>query len=166
MKAHAMLLFAFAVYPGGTVAQTPKESFPMQAIGTFDVKVVPQNPDNAPAQASGVARLSLDKQFHGDLEATSQGEMLAAGDGTQSGAYVAIEKVTGSLHGHHGSFALVHRALMVQGTPQEWTVVVVPDSGTGALQGISGAMRIEITGGKHFYRFDYALPNSETADKP
>jgi hypothetical protein len=84
--------------------------------------------------------------------------MLAAGDGTQSGAYVAIEKVTGSLQGRIGSFLLVHRALMVKSTPQEWTVVVVPDSGTGALQGISGSMRIEITDGKHFYRFDYTLP--------
>ncbi|WP_368563949.1 DUF3224 domain-containing protein [Pseudoxanthomonas sp. UTMC 1351] len=166
MKAYAILLLAFAVYPDGTAAQTPKESFSMQAIGTFDVKVVPQSPDNAPAQASGVARLSLDKQFHGDLEATSQGEMLAAGDGTQSGAYVAIEKITGSLHGHSGSFALVHRALMVQGTPQEWTVVVVPDSGTGALRGISGSMRIEITEGKHFYQFDYVLPHGEKAGKP
>jgi hypothetical protein len=166
MKAYAILLLAFAVYPGGAAAQTPKESVPMQATGTFDVKVAPQNPDNAPAQASGLARLSLDKQFHGDLEATGQGEMLASGDGTQSGAYVAIEKVAGSLHGHSGSFVLVHRALMVQGTPQEWTVVVVPDSGTGALRGISGSMRIEITEGKHFYRFDYALPNGDNADKP
>jgi hypothetical protein len=162
MKAHAFFLLAFAVYPGGTAAQTLKETVPMQATGTFDVKVAPQKPDNAPAQASGVARLSLDKQFHGDLEATGQGEMLASGDGTQSGAYVAIEKVTGSLHGRSGSFYLVHRALMVQSTPQEWTVVVVPDSGTGALQGISGAMRIEITEGKHFYHFDYDLPNDAT----
>ncbi|MEJ1095124.1 MULTISPECIES: DUF3224 domain-containing protein [unclassified Pseudoxanthomonas] len=166
MKVFALFLLAFAVYPDGTAAQTPKESFPMQASGTFDVKVVPQTPDNAPAQSSGVARLSLDKQFHGDLEATSQGEMLASGDGTQSGAYVAIEKVNGSLHGQGGSFVLVHRALMVQGTPQEWTVAVVPDSGTGALRGISGSMRIEITEGKHFYRFDYALPQAENADKP
>lgn len=130
----------------------------MQATGIFDVKVAPQNADNAPAQASGLARLSLDKRFHGALDATGQGEMLAAGDGTQSGAYVALEKVTGSLQGRSGSFHLVHRALMVQGTPQEWTVVVVPDSGTGDLQGISGSMRIEIADGKHFYHFDYRLP--------
>lgn len=137
----------------------------MQATGTFDVKVAPQNADNEPAKASGAGRLSIDKQFHGDLEGTGQGEMLAAGDGSQSGAYVAIEKITGSLQGRSGSFLMVHRALMVQGTPQEWTVVVVPDSGTGALQGISGSMRIDITEGKHFYRFDYVVPG-ENSGKP
>ncbi len=159
MKAHALFVLAFALYPlGAGAAQTPMESTPVQATGTFDIKVKPQNPDNPPSQASGVGRLSLDKQFHGDLDAIGQGEMLAGGDGSCSGAYVAMEKVTGSLHGRSGSFMLVHRALMVQGTSQEWTVVVVPDSGTAELQGLGGSMRIDIADGKHSYRFDYTLP--------
>jgi hypothetical protein len=132
----------------------------MHATGSFDVKVNPQTADNPEAQASALARLSLDKQFHGDLEATGHGEMLAAGDGSQSGAYVALEKVSGSLRGRHGSFVLVHRALMVQGTPQEWTVVVVPDSGTGELSGLGGAMQITIANGKHTYDFSYTLPDN------
>ena len=88
----------------------------MHATGHFDVTVTPQTPDNPQARASGLGRLSLDKQFHGDLDAASQGEMLAAGDGTTSGAYVALEKVNGKLHGRSGTFVLVHRALMVDGT--------------------------------------------------
>jgi len=166
MKAQALFLFTrlsarllacAALLPVSVSAQTTTESFPMHALGTFEVKIQPQTADNPPAQASGLGRLSLDKLFQGDLEATGQGEMLVSGDGSKSGAYVAIEKITGTLHGRSGSFVMVHRALMVQGTPQEWTVVVVPDSGTGALEGLSGSMRILIAGGKHSYDFSYAL---------
>ena len=139
-------------------AQTPMEPATMHATGHFDVKVTPQTPDNPQAKASGLARLSLDKQFHGDLDATSQGEMLAAGDGTTSGAYVALEKVTGKLHGRGGSFVLVHRALMVGGMPQEWTVTVVPGSGTDELAGLAGSMQITIADGKHGFDFSYTLP--------
>lgn len=130
----------------------------MHATGHFDVTVTPQTPDNPQARASGLGRLSLDKQFHGDLDAASQGEMLAAGDGTTSGAYVALEKVSGKLHGRSGTFVLVHRALMVDGTPQEWTVAVVPGSGTGELAGLGGAMTITLADGKHGYDLDYILP--------
>jgi hypothetical protein len=129
----------------------------MHAAGHFDVKVQPQTADNPQAAASGLGRLSLDKQFHGDLDATSQGEMLASGDGT-SGAYVAMERVSGTLHGRGGSFVLVHRALMVDGAPQEWTVVVVPGSGNGELAGLAGALTITIADGRHIYDFGYTLP--------
>lgn len=131
----------------------------MQATGTFEVKIAPQAPDNDQAKAAGLARLSLDKRFHGALEATSQGEMLAdSGGGQQDGAYVAMERVSGTLDGREGGFVLVHRALMRGGTPQEWTVTVVPGSGTGALAGIEGAMTIAIENGRHDYAFEYALP--------
>ncbi len=164
MKALTPLLSALAVFTLAAVvsatasAPTSTEPAAMHATGHFDVKVAPQTPDNPQARASGLARLSLDKQFHGDLDATSQGEMLAAGDGTTSGAYVALEKVSGRLHGRSGTFVLVHRALMVDGVPQEWTVVVVPGSGTGDLAGLAGAMTITIAGGKHGYDLSYTLP--------
>jgi hypothetical protein len=156
MKAFVPLLLACSSCQPAA-AQTDTESIPMHALGTFEVKVQPQTADNPPAQASGLGRLSLDKRFHGDLEASGQGEMLASGDGSKSGAYVALEKITGTLHGRSGSFVMVHRALMVQGTPQEWTVTVVPESGTGALEGLSGSMRIVIEGGTHSYDFSYTL---------
>lgn len=129
----------------------------MHATGNFEVKVQPQAADNPPAAAAGLGRLSLDKRFHGELEASGQGEMLAAGDGT-SGAYVAMEKISGTLHGRRGSFVLVHRALMVDGTPQEWTVAVVPGSGSGELAGIGGSLAITLVDGKHHYDFSYTLP--------
>lgn len=159
MKSAARLLLALAVsLPAAALAQTHTEPVTMHATGHFDVKVSPQTPDNPQAKASGLARLSLDKQFHGDLDAISQGEMLAAGDGSTSGAYVALETVSGKLHGRSGSFALVHRALMVAGTPREWTVVVVPGSGTGELVGLDGSMTITIADGRHDYDFSYTLP--------
>lgn len=129
------------------------------AHGTFNVKVQPQAPDNAPAKAAtGLSRLSLDKTFTGDLDATSGGEMLAAGSADrQHGAYVAMEIVSGTLNGRKGSFAFVHRALMRDGVPQEWTVTVVPGSGTGELVGLEGAMTITITDGRHDYDFAYQL---------
>jgi len=128
------------------------------ATGPFDVKVTHQD-DNASDPL--LARMTLDKQYHGDLEATGQGQMLTAGTAVKgSGAYVAIEKVTGTLKGRTGSFVLQHTGTMTQSVPQ-LTIIVVPDSGTGQLEGITGKMAITIApGGKHSYDFEYALPNA------
>jgi len=124
------------------------------AIGTFEVKLTPQTPDD---KGAGVGRMSIDKQFHGDLEAASKGEMLAVRTGVEGSAgYVAMESVTGTLHGRSGSFALQHSGTMTRGTPQ-LSVTVVPDSGTGQLQGLAGEMKIDIADGKHSYEFQYTL---------
>jgi hypothetical protein len=144
---------------GASLSASAAEPVATNAKGSFDVKVMPQQADNAPAKAAQLGRLSIDKQFHGALEAVSQGEMLASGGGNQSGAYVALEKVTGILDGHAGSFYLLHSAVMIGGKPQDWRVNVVPESGTDGLAGLSGRMTITITAdGKHHYDFDYILP--------
>jgi len=128
-----------------------------QATGPFDVKLNPLQPYNN-AEDAKFARMSIDKQFHGDLEATSKGEMLSAGSDVKGSAgYVAIERVTGTLHGRHGSFSLQHNATMTRGEPY-LNIIVVPDSATGELTGLSGNMRIIIADGKHSYAFDYTLP--------
>ena len=126
------------------------------AHGTFDVKLAPQTPYDSSEGAVG--RMSIDKQFHGDLIASSKGEMLAIMSGSvkESAGYVAMEKVTGALQGRNGSFALQHSGTMNRGV-QSLTLTVVPDSGTGDLVGLSGAMKIIITDGKHFYDFDYTI---------
>lgn len=130
---------------------------PMQtATGPFDVKITPEEEPNR-AEDSTLGRMKLDKQFHGDLEAVGKGTMLTAmTDVKGSAVYVAIERVTGTLHGHRGSFALAHKGTMTRGA-QELTIQVVPDSGTGELQGLSGTMKINIIEGKHFYEFEYQL---------
>ena len=126
------------------------------AHGTFDVKLAPQTPSD-PSEGA-VGRMTIDKQFHGDLIASSKGEMLAVMSGTikESAGYVAMEKVTGALQGRKGSFALQHSGTMNRGV-QSLTLTVVPDTGTGELTGISGTMKIIITDGKHFYDFDYTI---------
>lgn len=128
-----------------------------EATGTFEVKMAPQKPDNPQEEAAGLGRMSLDKQFHGDLEGTSQGEMLSVLDQAKgSGGYVALERVTGKLQGRSGSFVLQHNATMNRGVPY-LNIIVVPDSGTGELEGISGSMMIRIENGKHSYDLQYAL---------
>ena len=125
------------------------------AKGTFDVKTIPQGPDDAAGGPFG--RLFLDKQFHGDLEGSSKGQMLAAGTAVEGSAgYVALELVTGSLNGRRGSFILQHNGTMARGVPT-LSVAVVPDSGTDLLAGIAGQMTIVIADGKHSYAFDYTL---------
>ncbi len=128
-----------------------------QAAGPFDVQLAPQAP--AAGESAVPGRMLLDKQFHGDLEATSKGQMLAATTSVQGSAgYVAMEQVTGSLHGRTGTFVLQHSGTMTRGTPS-LTITVVPDSGTGQLEGLAGTMRIDIApGGKHSYTFEYTLP--------
>jgi hypothetical protein len=127
-----------------------------QASGTFEVKVIPQPVEQNIGDPT-VGRLSIDKQFQGDLEATSKGQMLAVGtDVKGSAGYVAMERVAGTLHGRNGTFALQHTGTMTRGTPQ-LSVTVVPDSGTGQLLGLTGKMDIKIENGKHAYEFEYAL---------
>jgi hypothetical protein len=123
----------------------------VHAAGSFEVKLTPQPADGA------LGRMSIDKQFHGDLEGTSQGQMLAAGTSVKGSAgYVALEQVTGALHGRAGTFILQHSGTMTRGTPQ-LSVTVVPDSGTGELAGLTGKMDIQIAAGKHSYAFEYTL---------
>lgn len=126
------------------------------ASGTFEVKMTPQAPDDKAADAA-LGRMSLDKQFHGDLEAASQGQMLTAMTDVQGSAgYVAIERVSGKLHGRSGTFVLQHSGTMTRGTPQ-LTITVVPDSGTDQLKGLAGKMEINVADGKHSYAFEYTL---------
>jgi len=128
----------------------------MHATGSFEVVLTPQPPAEDIA-AARLGRQTLHKQFHGDLEATSLGEMIAAmGDVQGSAGYVAMERVTGTLHGRSGSFVLQHNGTMNRGAPQ-LSVSVVPDSGTAELVGLAGTMAIEIAQGRHSYRFDYML---------
>ena len=128
-----------------------KEAIMNHATGPFDVKLAPQATDTE------LGRMSIDKQFHGDLEATSKGEMLAAQTAVKGSAgYVAMEKVSGTLKGRKGTFILQHSATMNRGTPQ-LSITVVPDSGTGELTGLTGKMNIIIENGKHSYDFEYAI---------
>lgn len=124
--------------------------------GPFEVTVKPLEPYNQDPGAD-LARMSLDKQFHGSLEATGKGEMLSAGSPSGSGGYVAIERVTGALEGRHGSFALQHKGIMHAGTPT-LDIIVVPGSGTGELEGLSGRLAIHVgPAGEHRYEFEYEL---------
>jgi len=128
--------------------------------GTFEVTLSAEPPHDV-VDGVSLGRVGLDKRFAGPLEATSKGIMLAARGPVQGSAgYVAIERVTGSLAGRHGSFVLQHSGIMNRGAPS-LTVTVVPDSGTGDLRGISGRMEIQIVEGKHFYELDYELPAAE-----
>ncbi|MEO8334422.1 MAG: DUF3224 domain-containing protein [bacterium] len=127
----------------------------MTARGTFDVKVIPQPQDDPAGGPFG--KLFLDKTFHGQLDATSKGQMLAAGTAVEGSAgYVALEIVTGTLDGRQGSFILQHLGSMSK-SAMSLTVTIVPDSGTEALTGIAGRMTIIVADGKHSYELEYTL---------
>jgi len=128
----------------------------MHASGPFEVKVTPVGDASVDPT---LGRMTLDKRYHGDLEATGQGQMLTAGSPAKgAGGYVAIEKVSGTLNGRAGSFVLQHSGTMANNTPQ-LTITVVPESGTGQLEGIAGKLAIKISpDGKHSYDFEYTLP--------
>ena len=152
MMSHLTILFV--LMSAGSVGSVWREE-PVTARGTFDVKTTPQPQDDPAGGPFG--RLFLDKRFHGDLEATSRGQMMAAQTAVAgSGAYVALELVSGTLHGKRGTFILLHRGTMRQGD-YVLDVTVVPDSGTAELAGITGAMTIVIKGSDHSYEFMYSL---------
>jgi hypothetical protein len=127
-----------------------------RATGTFVVKVLPLPADSS-VDTGGFGRMSLDKQFSGDLKGRSAGQMVAAGTAVEgSAAYVAMERVTGTLNGRSGSFILMHNGTMSHGA-LELRIIVVPDSGTGELTGLAGTMKIIIEGGKHSWEFEYSI---------
>ncbi len=159
MLAVAPLLLA-ALMSVGPITQpaAPQKGTPVtkHAAGTFDVKITPQK-DEGVGDAS-IGRMGIDKQYHGDLVGTGLGQMLAGmGEVKESGAYVAIERVKGTVHGKTGSFAVHHLGVMDRGA-QRLVITVIPDSGTGDFTGITGTMTIEIKGGAHYYTLDYTLP--------
>jgi len=161
----SLLSIAISLLGIQTVAQvssspTKERAMSYQANGTFDVKITPQKADNKEAESAGLGRMSIHKQFHGDLDATSDGEMLTVGSSASSGGYVAIEKVSGTLKGRTGTFALQHNGMMDHGEPK-LSIAVVPGSGTGDLTGLSGVFNIKITEGKHFYEFEYTLSDPQ-----
>jgi hypothetical protein len=157
---HLIAVLALTVSAAPSLPAQNEAVMTTHAKGTFDVKVIPQPADD---QAGGsFARLLLDKQFHGDLEATSHGQMLASGTGGEgsSGAYVALERVSGTLHGRRGSFVLQHNGTMRKGVAS-MIVTVVSDSGTDELTGLAGEMTIIIAGGIHSYAFEYTPDGSQ-----
>jgi hypothetical protein len=158
----AAIFVLSAISSSGQSAPPQKgSSMTAHATGPFEVKLTPQDDKLDPA----LGRMIIDKQFHGDLEATSKGQMLTAStDVKGSAGYVAIERVTGTLRTatgtRTGSFSLQHIGTLNRGTP-ELSVTVVPDSGTAGLSGLTGKMAIIITEGKHSYDFQYELPKSD-----
>jgi hypothetical protein len=159
---YAVVAFVCAL---ASPAQNKDTVMKMHASGTFDVKIAPQKADNPQAEAAKLGRMSIDKTFHGDIDGTSKGEMLAFMTEVKGSAgYVALERVTAKLNGREGSFVLQHDGTMTRGIPS-LTVKVVPDSGTGELAGITGTLEIKIEGGQHFYEFEYSLPEAAATDK-
>ena len=127
-----------------------------RASGRFDVRLAPLTLDDRAADAT-LGRMSIDKVFLGDLEATSKGEMLTAMTAVAGSAgYVAIERVAGKLNGRSGTFVLQHTGTMTRGE-QQLSIMVVPDSGTGQLTNLAGKMTITIKDTRHSYDFEYTL---------
>jgi len=145
---------AFALLPSWTLGQQKETPMTHHAHGTFTVKVEPLTP----TPAEGITRFSINKEIHGDLEATTKGEMFGGGDyKTGFAGYVGIEMVTGTLAGKHGSFVLQHFATMDQ-SGQNMTVKIAPGSGTGDFKSIAGTFTIIIAEGQHSYDLEYTLP--------
>lgn len=167
---HVLLVTVSLAAIASFAVATPHSPIPMQrgqlvavanvarASGTFEVKLTPQA-NGVEGDSKDLGRLTIDKTFRGDLSGTSHGQMLTAITPVKGSAgYVAIERFTGSLHGKRGSFVLQHNGLMDRDA-QQLTIVVVPDSGTDDLTGITGSMTISITEGKHLYVLEYTLEN-------
>jgi Protein of unknown function (DUF3224) len=128
------------------------------AKGTFTVQMKPLSESGFGEGNANLGRLSLEKTFEGDLVAVGKGEMLTAVTQTKGSAgYVAIERVTGTLHGRKGSFVLQHSGQMDRGA-QNLAIRVVADSGAGDLIGLEGTLKIRIESGKHYYDLEYSLP--------
>lgn len=139
------------------IRSTPDIAMTLHARGTFEVQIAPL-PGDAYADGASMGRMTIDKQFSGDLTGTGKGQMIT-GMGSEKGsaAYSAIERVSGVLSGRRGTFMLQHTGVMNRGA-QSLSITIVPDSGTGELAGISGAFHLTIEGKVHSYDLEYTLP--------
>jgi len=138
-----------------TESNQTKTTMTQHATGTFEVKLTPQDDKTGD---SSMGRMAFEKQWQGELQGSSTGQMLTGGDvKTGSAGYVAMEKFTGSVKGRKGTLIFQHSAAMASGKG-DLTITVVPSSGTDELKGITGKLTIKIENGKHFYDFEYALP--------
>jgi Protein of unknown function (DUF3224) len=159
----ALLLLGGALAAERPVAPADNEmrkAMATQVRGSFEVKLAPQAAEDK-AEGLTLGRLTIDKQFHGELDGQSQGQMLTGTtDVPGSAGYVAMERVTGTLKGRRGSFLLQHSGTMSKAGGFQLSVTVVPDSGSAELVGLRGKMDIEIVDGKHFYVFEYTLPEA------
>jgi hypothetical protein len=154
LRRFAWIAATAACLPLAAVAQQKEIPAMHHARGTFTIAMKPLTP----APAEGLGRFSIDKVMHGDLEATTKGEMFSGGDyKTGAAGYVAIEVVTGTLGGKHGSFAIQQMGTMDANGPK-LTAMVVPGSGTGELKGIAGTLTIDPSNGQHSYDLEYTLP--------
>jgi hypothetical protein len=150
------LLFVASTFAQRSAPAQKEDLVANHASGSFEVKVTPvEDKSDDPT----LGRMMLDKQYHGELEASGKGEMLTAGSPAKgAGGYVAMEKVNGTLNGRPGSFVLQHIGTMSNNTSQ-MTIIIVPGSGTGQLEGIAGKLTITISPtGKHSYNLEYTLP--------
>lgn len=140
--------------PPKTQSQEEKK-FMNTITGEFEVKIVPVDSED-----SQIGMMLLDKKYLGDLDATGKGRMLTGMTSVKnSAAYVAIERIEGVLKGKRGNFLIQHSGSMSKGS-QTLVIRVVPDSGTGDLLGLEGTMDIRIVDRKHFYDFQYTLPEA------
>ncbi|MBI9043636.1 MAG: DUF3224 domain-containing protein [Anaerolineaceae bacterium] len=129
----------------------------MKITGKFDVQLEPLESYAQGEDGMQLGRMAIDKTFHGELSAISKGEMLSVQTTVKGSAgYVAIEQVSGILSGKKGSFVLQHFATIMTGE-KRMILEVVPDSGSGQLEGLSGKMLIIIKEGEHNYEFNYQL---------
>ncbi len=131
-----------------------------RATGTFEVKITPEAQGDAPAGGLPTSRMGIAKTFSGGMTGTATGTMLAAGvpkPGSPAG-YVAIDQFSGDVDGKSGGFLLLHRGTMTKTGAADLSVIVAPDSGTGALDGIAGSFTITVEGGVHHYDLAYTLP--------
>lgn len=155
-----LVLVACSVHAAASLVLAAEPSTPRVAAvakGSFEVKLQPEGTPQ-PEGGTTLGRVTVSKDFSGDLVGTGTGTLLTAVTGTPGSAgYVAIERVTGILHGRKGSFVFQHTGTMDRGA-QQLSITVVPDSGTGELAGIEGTFTLTITEGKHLYEFAYSLP--------
>ena len=155
----ALLAALCIAAPAASTSLEEKPVVNRVAEGPFEVQVIPQ-PRDAAQSSVAIDRLLLEKRYRGGLDASARGQMLGVQGAVEtSGAYVAIERVEGTLDGRRGAFALQHSGTMTKATGYAMDVKIVPDSGTGELTGIAGKLTILIApGGAHSYKLDYTLP--------
>jgi hypothetical protein len=117
------------------------------ATGTFEVTPGSEDPLHATEDGPKLTHATGTQRFAGDLEADGAVDWLMCYLPDGSATFVGFQRIDGSLAGRTGTFVM-QAAGSHDGTGSRATWTVVPGSGTGGLEGITGEGSFDAAGGR------------------
>lgn len=118
---------------------------------TFNIDSWNEEPFSTSENGPKLNRASVKQTYSGSLDAKSTLEYLMTTFEDGRSSFIGIEEIIGELEGKSGSFLLNHTGTHEDDVAKS-TFEIIPNSGTGELEGISGSGHYEATHDQSTFR--------------